>query len=294
MLSGEQLTKLSLESPFGYIASHNADAVAKVLSENQEEIQSFFYEKLSSGTSLLLSNEGWVNSANLFEKTSFFGNLGFPVEILLYVRPTVEWVNSAWWQWGAWANVPFQRWLDKAVRQALWIKKIQSWERVPSISKVNVRLSGQDIVHDFCTFLNLNTMERVVSNSGLPGSVLRLFQRFPALRPGPHDSKIDFILSKYLKIENDKTPWVLNENMVKRIMKDTRDSNNQILPYMEEDQAEIVKNDPRWIDEEFYSEKLVEPAFLNHELHPAKLEELTHQLIKVIVNIDKKLSQNNE
>ena len=58
-------------------------------------------------------------------------------------------------------------------------------------------------------------------NKSLPATVLRLFQGNPKLRPGPHGSLIDFVLSENLK-SAEPAPWVLNPAWISRILEETQ------------------------------------------------------------------------
>jgi len=50
----------------------------------------------------VLSCEGWTSRATMFQEQQILEKLGLQPSVIMFVRPPLDWINSAWWQWGAW------------------------------------------------------------------------------------------------------------------------------------------------------------------------------------------------
>jgi hypothetical protein len=93
-------------------------------------------------------------------------------------------------------------------------------------------------------------LNSVRSNTGLPGDVLRLMQRHQSLlRPGPHDSEIDFVLERCLGRRGDPTPWVLSREQIEFLIEHYRAPNLGLMSLMDMQdpaQARRMRADDRW------------------------------------------------
>ena len=60
-----------------------------------------FDDLLGGGFTPILSWEDWINEAGLFSELRILPRLGLSAKIIVFIRPQIPWINSAWWQWGA-------------------------------------------------------------------------------------------------------------------------------------------------------------------------------------------------
>jgi len=225
---------------------------------------------------ILLSNEGWINERRIFEQSGLLGRLGLNVTVVAYVRPPVEWLNSAWWQWGAWSGIPLDEWLGHHLAKVRWYELISSWIGQANVEKVIVRLLTSDVVNDFCDVIQVPRLPSTRSNRGLPGTVLRLYQRHRELRPSPHDSAGDFVFAKHLgHLPDDPTPWVMGPYRIRRVLEATAESNKRLLELLDDDARKSMESDARWWDEVAYAEK--------KKSSEGQIELTTRQLEKIAV-----------
>lgn len=236
----------------------------------------------SGADDIILSLESWFHQSEMW--VPLLQELEVPVHVVAYVRPQVPWLNSAWWQWGAWSNQPFERWiLRKLETVAMWGKFAQQWHTAPNVEQMSIRLLQGDIVEDFFTSV-INAEPPTTSgqkiNQSLPETVLRLFQKNRELRQGPHDSVIENLLGRYLNMPG-KPPWVIPPELIDRILDITRQSNLDLLPHLHPEQAEIIRNDSRWWSPEAY-EGLSASDPRSGELASDELEKLCVGLIKAL------------
>jgi len=244
-----------------------------------------------SNDRVLLSNEGWINEYKTFEKSDLLTKLGLTCTVIVYVRPPVEWLNSAWWQWGAWSGTPLDKWLNANLEKVQWHDLIAPWKNLQGVEKVSVRLLPLDVVTDFYNAIEVPPIPSKRSNSGLPGTILRLYQRHPGLRKSPHDSAGDFVFSKYFgHIADDPTPWVLGPYMIKKILESTRESNTKLMGLLDEESRALMENDSRWWDAAAFSDKKKSPPTVEN-LSPPRLEEI---LVTAMRSIRKLEDENRE
>ena len=213
---------LTTASEFGFRTSVNATKFAfppKKLSREIERI----------GNDVIISNEAWTRQAMIFKP--LLEGIKASYEAVFYVRPHVPLLNSSWWQWGAWSGQPFGEWMDRRLKASMWSRHLENWKKIDQVKRLTVRLLPEDIVSDF--YRNVLDAPAPEAQSGsvnksLPAAVLRLFQGNPKLRPGPHGSLIDFVLSENLKT-SEPAPWVLDRAWIRRILQETKAENHRLL-----------------------------------------------------------------
>lgn len=205
---------------------------------------------------IVLSCEGWLGQASLArEKLQCL--VGYQTEVLMYVRPPVEWLNSAWWQWGAWNGVSFDQWYPSSIESTHWVSYVKQWREVNFVGKLIVRALPKDIIADFNQLLSISNSNSTGSrsNASLPGSVLRVFQQNQDLRPSAHDSRIDFSISRRLSKISSRPDWVISEQRIVDTIKTSESFTRELLQFMDLDQQKQVTNNKAWWDVAYYRNK---------------------------------------
>lgn len=288
---GDLIEEKASNSPFNYASSPNL----KQINDKELFIKNFQESMNEINSNVVFSCEGWNSELKLFKELIFKSLSGFQIEVVFFVRPPVAWLNSAWWQWGAWSDVSFEKWIDKNISATLWSKHIIEWFESEHVDKAHVKLLNKNVIESFSEIFNLKLEKSLLkrTNISLPGTVLRFFQNNRDLRPGPHDSSIDFVLSKYINI-NSKPDWVIPETMVKDILQKTFDSNTKLLRLLNENDCLAMKDDPKWWKANAFQSlySCVPQNFSQFategEYTLNDMETLTKQLINAIVTLDKK------
>ncbi len=120
ILRGNDVRQALRRLPTGYYPSMTAVRVAemseKVFSNAVGAVQ-------RARVPIVFSFESWLHEmsnnpdqrARMMEL--FSGGGTRKVKLIAYVRPLVKWINSAWWQWGAWTpGIDFDDWLEGALK----------------------------------------------------------------------------------------------------------------------------------------------------------------------------------
>ncbi|GLX81279.1 hypothetical protein [Thalassotalea eurytherma] len=243
---------------------------------------------LSKHYHIVLSNEGWISDPDKDYAVSLFDELNLKVNLLMYVRPPCTWLNSAWWQWGAWTGAPFDKWLKQNTKRVQYASLIESWKNNDCIREVNIRALPANIIDDFCEIFQV-TKHSVKSveaqlNSSLPNAVLRLFQRNRQLRPSAHQASVDFTLMRLLTLQG-KPDWVLSRGNIETILNETKRSNRALLKMVNDDVRASIEQDDRWWQTDAYHKLNYQcPDYPN--LDPIELELLTVKLIQQLAMLE--------
>lgn len=168
----------------------------------------------------IISNEGlanpeWLNSTRL----KLLSELDLDITIFMVVRPFSDWLNSSWWQWGAFADVEVNEWLSKYSVQD-YKKGLENWLRLPNVKDFHVVDINDDPLQKFASILKTETVENCIINRTSCSDMLRfLIKNKNIFGRTVHNPSIEFILNDELDFEGVKPPFIITESMVKKILK---------------------------------------------------------------------------
>ena len=122
----------------------------------------------------------------------------YELEIVLYVRRQDDFLLSAWQQWYCKQFDDFWSWLTRCVGvMGNWRLPLEDWEKVVPYENIHVRiydrsqLINNDVVHDFCQYLNTNVplkYSEAEVNPSFNTGVLDLITGNTALFTSIHDN----------------------------------------------------------------------------------------------------------
>ena len=134
----------------------------------------------------------------------------FEVCVIFYVRPQLQWIPSAWKQWGLKTGIPLGDFVSQCVEahRPSFRLGIESWESVLPGTKRHVRflvpelLRGGNPAQDFFHLLGLSQDEYHVENDprnpSLDFSVLHVLSKNPQLFSDVHDNSLMLALTRAL------------------------------------------------------------------------------------------------
>ena len=273
---GPRLVKERAErNAHAYIASVAPEGLVRRSNRSRQRAARFL--QAQSGASLFLSNEGWSPA---FAYPGFCAGIEELIQhcsprkitAIVVVRPPVEWVNSAWWQWGAWQPEPdFERWFQSALPSLAWQTQLDTVKRrFPEIG-LRILPLKPTLLADVSVLCGLEATALAsvdgAANQSLPAVVLRLYQAFPDLRPGPHASGMDFSILTALTesaVALQRAPWVINQEQIQQILTQTQPSVEALMEAMSAADATDVQNDPRWWTADAYQDHKNEDPLQGH------------------------------
>lgn len=258
LLHGAALRDLARKRGFGYISSMPAQDLQKMDRADRQRLLTELRGLLAHNDHVVLSNESWLPRHNAMAQSGFLDGLDQPFAVFAAVRPQIEFINSGWWQWGAWKTTSFGDWTTRRHPQVLWHRHLRKWQADPACAGLAVRLLSRDIVGDFLSAYGLTPDPELpqgrAANVSLPGELLRLFQRHPGLRSGPGKAEMDFILSQF-RLGDGPTPWIVDPDMARQIIDGSRADNEALCTMLPEDQATRMRNTPGWWSADAYADR---------------------------------------
>lgn len=258
LLHGSRLRRMASSRPSSYVNSRSLSQLNSLPLEVKQQIHRRL-RRLNSDC--LLSNEGWLRASRVqlseFRNTIGADSNSFELEAFAFVRAPVTWLNSAWWQWGAWQQgVDFDSWLDGAIPSTMWARFVRRIQNLSFFTRLRVQPMRGDVVEQTCRLLNLDYNESSVrSNTSLPAAALALYQQFPQHRAGQHECRNDYVILHAIRSSPYRypgTPWVLTPEQIQRVLTKTRTSNQRLIGLMSSSWADCIAADARWWKAEAY------------------------------------------
>jgi hypothetical protein len=253
LLSGRALRVKATLSPFGFACSRDATRPEQM--RQWLPAARALRQLRADGSVPILSSEGWARRAALFAEAGLIEQAGGNAHVIVFVRPPVEWLNSAWWQWGVWTGNGLDRFIARNVAQTRWADHIDAWRRVPGVARVSVRLSVRDVVPQFFGFLGAKADASNRSNSGVPPAFLYFQLRNRRFRSSAHASQTEFAVGRHLKDGQSTAPWVLPQDVVAAQMQALAPVTAALTDRLEPEQRRAMEDDPRWWTPDAYAER---------------------------------------
>ncbi|MEL7098466.1 MAG: hypothetical protein AAGM84_06515 [Pseudomonadota bacterium] len=253
-LRGFLLRRRALASPFQYVSFPNFMRI-----EDPETVHHAITDAIRRGLNKgyvpILSNEGWCTWPDHFAR--ILADLGNPpTDIVCYVRPPTDWINSAYWQWGLWSHQNLGRWLDQGNIRYNFHEKLPAFAAIPNV-RLRVQRPQPDVVAKFAGLYGLKVPAVGTANGTAPTSLIGLVQRNRApFRPSPLDPSIEFIFSRWCPMPDEPRPWAMSARHVvdlRPVLNSARARFEQLLA--PEDFSDLMQ-DPRWHSEEPYHERM--------------------------------------
>ena len=166
----------------------------------------------------------------------------FEVWVILYVRPQLQWIPSAWKQWALKTGVPINDFVSQCIkaRRPPFRAGIESWKTALPAALMHVRflipelLTGGNPAQDFFHVLGLSQDEYKIEsdarNPSLDVSVLHVLSKNPHLFSDVHDNSLTLALTRALskKFRSTNTQ-MLSAKQEARIEESFRDENFWLL-----------------------------------------------------------------
>jgi hypothetical protein len=166
----------------------------------------------------------------------------FEVCVIFYLRPQIQWIPSAWKQWGLKEGVPLSDFVSQCVEiyRPSFGRTIDAWKNAFPAATVRVRfliselLNGGNPVQDFFHLLGLPKddyrFEDEPRNPSLDASILHVLSKNPHLFSGVHDNSLTLALTRALsKKFRSKNIQMLSPEQQAKIEECFRDENLRLL-----------------------------------------------------------------
>jgi hypothetical protein len=214
VLFGDTLKESSIKSFFEYESSVAISAYKKP-EQLKKQLKHIDNLCLKNNHDVIVSCEDYINHPQYFDENRIFTHLESNIQVIMYIRPPLDWLNSAYWQWGAWTNIPFEKWFKASCQKILWYDIYSMWIEVKGVDKLSVRLSTTDVIDDIKNLLSLSPIDNATkqSNKSTGDDLLRFLLRNRNYRPNAHDPTYEFFLNSKINFTSKKAPWVIGPTM---------------------------------------------------------------------------------
>ena len=164
------------------------------------------------------------------------------VSVIFYLRPQLQWIPSAWKQWGLKTGTSLSDFVAQCIntRTPTFRRDIESWKSALPAANIRVQflipelLAGGNPAQDFFNLLNLSQreyrFESEARNPSLDVSVLHVLSKNPHLFSDVHDNRLMLALTRALPKEFRSTNIeMLSAEQEARIEESFRDENRWLL-----------------------------------------------------------------
>ena len=164
------------------------------------------------------------------------------VSVIFYLRPQLQWIPSAWKQWGLKTGASLSDFVAQCIdtRAPAFKRDIENWKSTLPEANIQVRflvpelLAGGNPAQDFFNLLGLSEkqceFESETRNPSLDVSVLHVLSKNPHLFSDVHDNRLMLALTRALPKEFRSTNIeMLSPEQETRIEECFRDENRLLL-----------------------------------------------------------------
>ena len=251
LLEGEALRREAVRSPYGYVTCPNLPrgGDAPELWRHLEPVLT-----APDAACPILSCEGWIAHSGPF--AAQLSRMGNPrLSVFAYVRPPLDWLNAAFWQWGVWTGLRFDQWYARAGMKYRLGAQLEAWARIPNVV-LRIRSVHDDVVACLSADLQVTLPPPPLTNGATPpavvGFLMRNRERF---RPSPLVPATEFVIKRWCTDLPHRALWALNAEDVQNARVDNRPDVHRLLALLPD--PETLTDDPRWTQEKPYHPRVL-------------------------------------
>lgn len=157
------------------------------------------------------------------ELISNFSALKMPITLFMVVRPFTEWLNSAWWQWGAFDKYSPEVWLSNHSAH-VYRKVLDRWLSLPNLKQHYVVDIRNSPVEKMCSILGLTSKKRPWRNVSTCAELLRyLIINKETVGRRVNDPFIEFVLNEEIDFHGSPPPFVVSNRKKEDVAQQYRD-----------------------------------------------------------------------
>ena len=252
---GRSVTLMAQRSAYGYASWPNMRP-RDIDSPVFDRLDQLRRDGLRRGYVPVASNEGWISRADLF--ATHLARWGYPpVEVVAFVRPVVDWTNSAFWQWGIWYTPTMDRWLKGGGMPYRFGLELEAWSRIPNV-RLRFARARPDAVARFASWQDVELPSVALRNASSSPALIGVLLRNRELRPNGHDSAVEFVVQRWCPPVPGRKPWAILARHVQALRPAAEENLAALLRISSPAQANDLRVDPRWLQERPYHAEIVQ------------------------------------
>lgn len=285
ILTGPGLLAAQNASPMKYVSSDALTNDPETLRKNLSILAHAF----SKRDVVVLSNEGWAKSLDT-GMTDALKAINIPIDVFFVTRAPVDWMNSSWWQWGAWSGKTLDQWVTQELPSVDYMRQMDKWRESGIVRNIRVVDISQDIIGQLLDFLEFEkgTFEypphlNTATNYHLLRHLLNnknKYQRYI------HAPMIEFKLNQILRLSPNPPPAVLPPRLAQTVVSSVRGNNERLIDLLDSlEQSLSEENKRKYLDETFYAD--IEHEDYRVALSPADNDSIIGDLIDRVLELQK-------
>lgn len=250
---GKHLTNWARISAYGYASWPDLGRVTEAAGMF-DKMQSVMRKGQRQGHVPIVSCEGWINHADKFAKA--LGDWGNPpVDVVVFLRPVVDWMNACFWQWGVWSIANLDVWMARSNMSYNFAESIAVWAQIPNV-RVIVRNQRPDVVSKFAGIYGLPLHAERQSNVASSPALTGFLHRNRKFRQSAHAAENEFIVQRWCPSVPGEKLWAVKAHHIRKL----REVNNRSLRIFKDilpaEDLDDLLVDPRWGSEQPYHEDI--------------------------------------
>lgn len=256
-LYGGVVRRLGRSSEFGYSCWPNLRAQGLPQSGQEDPVWEALARVMQTASQRghvpILSNEGWMAASAAFG-AGFLAEPGRRADVVAFVRPPLDWMNAAYWQWGVWTGYGFRDWLRLSGMHYALGAQLAGWAALKAVT-LHVGPSGQDVVAGFGQRFDLNLTAKgggQAVNSAASPAFIGLQLRHRRFRRDGHDSAVEFVLQRWCGRYTTRRPWAIAPQDIAALQAESAADVAALLAVCAPDDAQALLQDPRWLSPDPY------------------------------------------
>jgi len=203
----------------------------------------------------ILSCEGWVNHPDAFAKAlAEWGNP--PIDVVVFLRPVVDWMNAAFWQWGVWSNLQLDGWMERSNLPYSFADDIAAWKKIPNV-RVIVRSQRPDVVSKFSDIYGVPLQAERHNNMASSPALVGFLMRNRTYRPNGHEAASEFVVQRWCPSIPSEKLWAVALRHIRKLRKVNAHTVAVLRETLREEDLEDLMTDPRWLDETPYHDDVL-------------------------------------
>ncbi|MEM9797178.1 MAG: hypothetical protein AAF919_11855 [Pseudomonadota bacterium] len=238
VVRGRTVTWSARITPFGYgswLDPKTAQGDIPFWARFTEEIAG------TGGAVPILSNESWMSRSPVFAP-----HISQPLLAVGFLRPPLDWLNAAYWQWAVWGNSPFERWVRRRPHYTpgQWLS---GWADIPGVT-LRCSSASPDVMASFGRKVGIGNLTSEVQNASSPAALIGFLLRNRRYRPNVHAAAVEFVIQRWCRFTALKKAWAVPDDVVAELaiaMERETEIMRHVLP---EEDAEEILSTPGWTE----------------------------------------------
>jgi hypothetical protein len=200
--------------PFGYTSFPNFIR-NKDPSPIARAVRAAYAKGQAEGFVPVLSSEGWISAPKIF--ADILSDLSYPrVDVVVFLRPPLEWLNAAYWQWGTWLAGDVEHWLHHGGLAFDFGAALKKWDQIPHV-RMHVRAVQGDVLGQFSAATGLRVPSAGKQNAASPRSLIGVLLRNRHFRVDGHDSQTEFVFKRWCPMVRGPKLWAFDARQMEAL-----------------------------------------------------------------------------